>query len=407
MSSPLSGIRIIDMTRVVAGPLSTQILGDLGADVVKIERPEHGDDSRQVGPPWMKDSEGHDTTQSTYYQSVNRNKRSVTVNFADPAGAAVIRDLVKDADVLVENFRPGTLAKYGLGYEQLKALNPRLIYCSVTGFGQQGPYANRSGYDYLAQAMAGVLSVTGHRDDELNGGPVRVGVPLADILAGQQAAIGILAALQSRVHSGRGQWLDVSLFGSQFAAMANPLSAWLNARELIGRTGNDHPSAAPYGIYEVEDGFVLIATFNDREFKRLAEALDHPEWVTDPRFARNGDRVINRTALKAALAASLVGRHRDELIEALNRAKVSCGPINTLEDLEVDPHVQATGMIVGTRHPHLGELRGAALPIRFSEDRVAYRLAPPEVGEHTDDVLGRELGYSPQQIDALRNKGIV
>ncbi|WP_417522434.1 CaiB/BaiF CoA transferase family protein [Marinovum sp.] len=407
MSTPLSNIRVIDMTRVVAGPLSTQILGDLGADIVKIERPVTGDDSRQVGPPWMKDPDGNETAQSTYYQSVNRNKRSVAVNFADPEGAEIIRELIKDADVFVENFRPGTLDKYGLGYEQLKALNPRLIYCSVTGFGQTGPYSDRSGYDYLAQAMAGVLSVTGHPDDQPNGGPVRVGVPLADILAGQQAAIGVLAALQSRVTSGRGQWLDVSLFGSQFAAMANPLSAWVNAGKLIGRTGNDHPSAAPYGIYEVEDGFVLIATFNDREFGRLAEALGHPEWITDPRFARNGDRVNNRSALKAAVRDALQGRTRAELIESLNRAKVSCGPINTLADLEQDPHVQSTGMIVATEHPKLGTLRGAALPVRFSEDSPSYRLAPPEVGEHTDEVLTRDMGYAPDRLAELRRKGVL
>lgn len=407
MSTPLSNIRVIDMTRVVAGPLSTQILGDLGADIIKIERPVTGDDSRQVGPPWMKDSDGNETAQSTYYQSVNRNKRSVAVNFADPEGAGIIRELIKDADVFVENFRPGTLDKYGLGYEQLKAMNPRLIYCSVTGFGQTGPYSDRSGYDYLAQAMAGVLSVTGHPDDQANGGPVRVGVPLADILAGQQAAIGVLAALQSRVTSGRGQWLDVSLFGSQFAAMANPLSAWVNAGELIGRTGNDHPSAAPYGIYEVEDGFILIATFNDREFGRLAEALGHPEWITDPRFARNGDRVNNRSALKAAVRGALQGRTRAELIESLNRAKVSCGPINTLADLEQDPHVQSTGMIVTTEHPKMGTLRGAAFPVRFSEDSPSYRLAPPEVGEHTDEVLTRDMGYCPERLAELRRKGVL
>lgn len=276
----LAGVRVLDMTRVVAGPYAAQILGDLGADVVKVERPDGGDDCRLVGPPWIRNPDGTDNQQeSTYFQSVNRNKRSITVDYAQPAGAQLIRDLAARADVLIENYRTGTLQKYGLGYEDLRKLNPRLIYCSLTGFGQTGPYARRSGYDYLMQAMAGVMSVTGARDGEPGAGPTRVGIPIADICAGLYCAIAILAALRHRDASGEGQQIDVSLFDSQLAAMLNTFSAWFNARTALGRTGNDHPSAAPYGVFEVDDGHILIATFNDREFARLAHVLGHPQWV--------------------------------------------------------------------------------------------------------------------------------
>ena len=405
--APLHGLRVIDMTRVVAGPLATQTLGDLGADVIKVERPGEGDDSRRVGPPWMKDADGNELEQSTYFQSVNRNKRSISIDFGKPEGVDVLRRLVERSDILVENYRPGTLARYGLGYDDLRRINPRLIYCSVSGFGQSGPYSGRSGYDFLAQAMAGVMSVTGYPDGAPGGGPMRVGIPLADTLTGLQAVIGILAALAHRNETGRGQMVDVSLFESQFAAMLNAASAWLNAGVDLGRTGNDHPSAAPYGVYPVDDGYILIATFNDREFGRLANVLGHPEWAEDARFAKNGARVKNRPALKAAVTEALKGRTKADWVRILNDATVSCGPINKMEDIETDPHVAARGMIVEMKHPQLGTVRSPAAPYRFSESPTSYRLAPPLVGEHSEEVLREIIGLSDEDVAALRHSSVL
>lgn len=403
----LAGIRVLDMTRVVAGPYAGQILGDLGADVIKIERQGEGDDVRRVGPPWMKDEQGRDTPESTYFQSVNRNKRSITIDYAQPEGARLLRDLATKADVLLENYRPRTLDKYGLGYTDLQRINPRLIYCSISGFGQTGPYAERSGYDYLAQAMGGLMSVTGPGDGEAGAGPVRVGVPIVDICAGLNAVIGVQSALIHRQSSGLGQHIDLSLFESQLSAMLNTFSAWFNAGTHLGRTGNDHPSAAPYGVYEVDDGHLLIATFNDREFARLARLLGHPEWVDDPRFAKNGARVANRPVLKALVAEALRGRTKGEWERVLNAGTVSCGPINDMADIEKDPHVRARGVVVSLEHPLTGTVKTAANPLRFSASPVSYRLAPPLTGEHTDEVLQGWLGLDADRLARLRDKNVI
>lgn len=395
----LAGIRVLDMTRVVAGPYAAQILGDLGADVVKVERPDGGDDCRRVGPPWIRNPDGtENNAESTYFQSVNRNKRSIAIDYAKREGAQLIRELAARTDVLIENYRPGTLQKYGLGYEQLKKINPRLIYCSLSGFGQTGPYAGRSGYDYLMQAMAGVMSVTGARDGEPGAGPTRVGIPIADICAGLYCAIAILAALRHRDATDEGQQIDVSLFESQLAAMLNTFSAWFNARTTLGRTGNDHPSAAPYGVFEVDDGHILIATFNDREFARLANVLGHPQWVEDPRFATMAARNENRTVLKQLVTEALRGRTKAQWVEILNAGTVSCGPINEMGDLENDPQVLARNLIVELQHPRHGPIRTAASPMRFSASPVVYRRAPPALGEHTDDVVREWLGSSAAQL---------
>lgn len=404
---PLAGLRVIDLTRVVAGPMATQTLGDLGADVIKIERPGEGDDSRRVGPPWMRDADGNELEQSTYFQSVNRNKRSVGIDFGKPEGADLVRRLAASADVLIENYRPGTLAKYGLGWDELKEINPRLVYCSISGFGQTGPYATRSGYDYLVQAMAGVLAVTGLPDGEPGGGPLRVGIPLADTLTGLDAVIAIMAALFHRARTGLGQYIDISLFEAQFSALLNPSSSWLNAGAEIGRTGNDHPSAAPYGIFPVDDGHILVATFNDREFIRLAAAVGHPEWSEDPRFAKNGARVLNRAALKTALTEALEGRTKAEWVQHLNDAVVSCGPINTIKDIETDPHVIEREMIVSLEHPRLGTIRSPASPFRLSLTPPVYHRAPPLVGEHTAEVLMGVLGLAADDVARLEADGIV
>lgn len=407
-TGPLSGLRVLDMTRVVAGPYAGQILGDLGAEVVKIERLGEGDDCRRVGPPWIKDENGEDNTQeSTYFQAVNRNKESIAVDFAKPEGAALIRELAGKTDILLENYRTGTLERYGLGYEALKKINPSLIYCSVTGFGQTGPYSNRSGYDYLVQAMSGLMSVTGHHDGVPGDGPMRVGVPIADICAGLYAAIGTLAAVNHRNATGEGQHVDVSLFDSQLSAMLNTFSSWFNSGVALGRTGNDHPSAAPYGVFEVDDGYILIATFNDREFSRLANVLGFPEWAEDERYKTMGARVANREALRQLVTDALRGKGKAEWVEIMNAGTVSCGPINEMGDLERDAQVLARGLIVEQEHPTLGTVRSAASPMRFSESPVVYRKPPPLIGEHTSKVLQEWLEYDADKIEELHGKGAI
>jgi crotonobetainyl-CoA:carnitine CoA-transferase CaiB-like acyl-CoA transferase len=386
---------------VIAGPLATQILGDLGADVAKVERPHEGDDVRRTGPPWAARAAPGAGPVSTYFLSVNRNKRSLAIDFAAPAGAQLIRRLALEADVLVENFRPGSLDRYGLGAAALRAANPRLIYCSVSGFGQAGPYASRSGYDYLAQAMSGVMGVNGPAEGE----PTRLGIPIADICAGHYAAMGVLAALNYRTTTGLGQVVDISLFESQIAVLLNAFSGWFNGGVELGRTGNEHPSAAPYGVFEVDDGQILIATFSDREFVRLAGALRHPEWNADPRFATNGARVANREALRVAMESALRGGSRADWIARLAEATVSCGPINGVNDLSADPQVSFRGGIIEMQHPVTGTTKSAASPLRLSETPPSYRSPPPEIGEHTNEVLQEWLGLDQAAIETFKEEG--
>ncbi|NYT58363.1 CoA transferase [Alcaligenaceae bacterium] len=404
---PMGGLRVLDMTRVIAGPYASQILGDLGAEVVKVERQGEGDDVRRVGPPWMKDGGGNDTEESTYFQAVNRNKRSLTVDFSTKEGAALIAELAAKADVFLENYRTGTLAKYGLDYESLRQINPRLVYVSLTGFGQTGPYADRSGYDYLVQAMAGMMSVTGHPDGMPGAGPLRVGVPVVDICAGLYSVIGVLAAINDRHETGLGQAIDISLFDSQISILLNAFSSWFNGGSELGRTGNDHPSAAPYGVYAVDDGHILIATFNDREFTRLAPAVGHPEWANDDRFSTNGARVANRALLADLLNGALQGKGKDEWVRIFNESKVSCGPINTVADLDNDPQVLARDIIVKMEHPQTGTVKTAASPLRFSRTQVTYRVAPPLTGEHSEDVLREWLGFGDAKLRQLKETKVI
>lgn len=402
MAGALEGLRVVDLTRVVAGPLCAQMLGDLGAEIAKVERRGDGDDLRALGPPFVPGSED-----STYFVSLNRNKRSVSVDFARPEGAAILRRMAAKADVLIENFRPGTLARYGLGYEALREVNPRLVYCSVTGFGQSGPYAGRSGYDFVAQAMAGLMEVTGEADGTPGGGPQRVGVPVADMFTGFAACVSILAALRHRDATGQGQYIDVNLFETMASLMQAPMSSWLNAGRLLPRSGNDSPVAVPYGVFEGSDAKFVIGVLNDREFVRLAEALGHPEWSEDPRFKRARDRVEHRVALLDRMRTLLRTRPRAEWLARLEVAKITSGPINTAADVEADPHIAARGMIREVPHHGGGTVRVVASPLHLSATPPGLRHGIPAPGGDTEAVLAEFAGMSAEEIAAARAAGLV
>lgn len=402
MAGALDGLRVVDLTRVVAGPLCAQMLGDLGADVAKVERRGDGDDLRALGPPFLQGSED-----STYFVTLNRNKRSVSVDFARPEGAAILKRMAANADVLIENFRPGTLARYGLGWEDLRAVNPRLVYCSVTGFGQDGPYAGRSGYDFVAQAMAGLMEVTGEADGTPGGGPQRVGVPVADMFTGFAACVSILAALRHRDATGEGQYVDVNLFETMTSLMQAPMSSWLNAGRTFPRSGNDSQVAVPYGVFEGSDAKFVIGVLNDREFVRLAAALGHPEWSDDPRFKRARDRSEHRAALLDRMRTLLRTRPRAEWLARLEAAKITSGPINTAADVEADPHIAARGMIIEVPHHAVGTVRVVASPLHLSATPPEVRRGIPAPGGDTEAVLADFAGMTPAEIAAARAAGIV
>jgi crotonobetainyl-CoA:carnitine CoA-transferase CaiB-like acyl-CoA transferase len=402
MAGALDGLRVIDLTRVVAGPLCAQMMGDLGADVAKVERRGDGDDLRALGPPFVQGSED-----STYFVALNRNKRSVSVDFAKPEGAAILKRMAARADVLIENFRSGTLARYGLSYEDLSAINPRLVYCSITGFGQDGPYAGRSGYDFVAQAMAGLMEVTGEADGAPGGGPQRVGVPVADMFTGFAATVAILAALRHRDATGQGQRIDVNLFETMASLMQAPMSSWLNAGRLLQRSGNEATVAVPYGVFDGSDSKFVIGVLNDREFVRLAEALGHPEWAEDPRFKRARDRSEHRAALLDRMRTLLRTRPRGEWLERLEAAKITSGPINTARDVEADPHLQARGLIVELPHHAGGTVRVPGSPLHLGATPVSYRHGIPAPGGDTDAVLADFAGMDAAEIAAARAAGLV
>lgn len=383
---PLTGIRVLDLSRVLAVPWASQILGDLGADVVKVERPGSGDDTRAWGPPWLKDADGQPTRESAYFLCTNRNKRSITVDMASPEGQQTLRDLAAKADIVLENFKTGGLQQYGLDYASLNAINPRLIYCSITGFGQSGPYAARPGYDFLIQAMGGLMSITGVPDDEAGAGPQKVGVALTDILTGLYATIGILAALQERNHSGLGQHIDTALLDVQVATLANQASNYLVGGVVPRRMGNAHPSIVPYQTFPTADSDMILAVGNDGQFARFCQVAGHPEWAQDERFATNPQRVRHRTELIPLLRQTTVMRTTAEWVSALEQADVPCGPVNRLDQVFADPQVQARGIRVDLPHP-LGTVSTVASPVRLSATPVQYRRPPPLVGQHTEEVL--------------------
>jgi crotonobetainyl-CoA:carnitine CoA-transferase CaiB-like acyl-CoA transferase len=405
----LAGVRVLDLSRVLAGPWCTQILADLGADVVKVERPGSGDDTRHWGPPFLKDAEGRDTEWATYFAAANRNKRSVTIDFTRPQGQALVRRLAEQADVLVENFKLGGLKAYGLDYESLAQLNPRLIYCSITGFGQTGPYAARAGYDLLIQASSGMMSITGRPDGEPGGGGMRVGVAITDVFTGIYASTAILAAMQVRHRTGRGQHIDMALLDVGMAILANQASAYLNTGKAPQRQGNSHPSIVPYQDFPTADGAMLLAIGNDGQFARFCEAAGHPEWASDPRFSRNTPRVAHREILIPMMEAVTRTRTTAQWVQLLEPLGVPCGPINDIAQAFADPQVAARQLVIeqptapGAPVP---VIRGVASPLRLSGTPPVVRNAPPMLGEHTDEVLA-ELGMDEEAIASLRRDGVV
>ncbi len=397
-TGPLKGLRVLDLTRVLAGPTCTQMLGDLGAEVIKIERPGAGDDTRGFAPPTMPG-----TSESAYFVGVNRNKRSVTLDIAAPEGQAIARRLLADCDILVENFKVGALAKYSLGYAQLHAEFPGLIYCSITGFGQTGPYAQRPGYDSLIQAMGGVMSLTGEPD----GLPQKVGVPVADLFAGLYGCIGILAALRHRERTGQGQQIDIGMLDAHAAWLANQGMNYLATGENPARLGNQHPNIVPYQVFPTADGHIVLSIGNDPTFKRFCDAVGLEHLPTDPHFATNAARVQNRQLVTDTLTPVMQRHPTTWWVERLEALSIGCGPINRLQDVFADPQIQARNAVVELRHGSGATVKVIANPVRLSETPPDYRIPPPLLGEHTEEVLNALLGIAPEEIARLREKKIV
>jgi formyl-CoA transferase len=407
MPGPLSHIRALDLSRVLAGPWCGQNLADLGAEVIKIERPEKGDDSRAFGPPWLKDRSGRDTKESAYFASTNRGKKSVTVNISKPDGQNIVRNLARQSDVLIENYKVGDLARYGLGYDDLRKLNPRLVYASVTGFGQTGPHRERPGYDFMIQGMGGVMSITGERDDLPGGGPQRVGIPIADIMTGMYATIAICAALAHRERSGTGQQLDLALLDTQVGILANQGMNYLATGVPPGRIGNAHPNIVPYQPFKARDGDVILACGNDNLFNKFCEVAGCQHLARDARFATNSKRVENREAITSLLAEIFARRTTQEWCNALEAAGVPNGPINNLKQVFEEPQVIARGMKIELEHSLAGKVPLIASPMKFSGTQLEFKIPPPVLGQHTDEVLGKLLKLDTTAIAKLRADGIV
>ena len=394
-SGPLSHIRVLDLGRIMAAPWATQILADLGADVIKIERPGAGDDTRSWGPPFLKDPSGATTSEAGYFLSVNRGKRSVTVDIASAQGQAVIRALATTADVVVENFKAGALARYGLDAVSLRASKPSLIYCSVTGFGQDGPRADQAAYDFAIQAMCGLMSITGERDDQPGGGPQKIGVPMVDLMTGMYATVAILASLARRAESGQGETIDLAMLDVGAAMLANQAMNHLITGRVPQRGGNRHPNIQPQDVFAAQDGFFVLAVGNDGQFGKLCRVLDRPHWATDERFATNPGRVRSNAALTALLAEAFAGWPREALIAALDAAGVPAAPINTIDQVFADPQLQHRAMLQHVPHPLGGTVPQVVSPIRLQDAPLRFDRAPPLLGQHTDEVL-RELGLAAE-----------
>lgn len=403
----LSHLRVLDLSRVLAGPWAGQILADLGAEVIKVERPGNGDDTRAWGPPFLKDAYGESTGEAAYYLSANRNKQSVTIDFTKPEGQRLVRELAAKSDILIENFKVGGLEAYGLDYASLKEVNPQLIYCSITGFGQTGPYAKRAGYDFMIQGLGGLMSLTGRPEGEEGAGPVKVGVALTDILTGLYATVAILAALAHRQHDGGGQHIDMALLDVQVACLANQAMNYLTTGVSPKRLGNAHPNIVPYQDFPTADGDFILTVGNDSQFRKFAEVAGQPGWADDPRFASNKQRVANRAVLVPLIRQATVFKTTAQWVEQLEAVGVPCGPINELAQVFADPQVQARGLAFELPHALAGLVPQVGSPIRLSETPVKYCRAPPLLGEHTQEVLGRVLGVTTVDLELLRQSGVL
>ncbi|MQT32002.1 CaiB/BaiF CoA transferase family protein [Pseudomonas helleri] len=403
----LSHLRVLDLSRVLAGPWAGQILADLGAEVIKVERPGNGDDTRAWGPPFLKDAYGESTGEAAYYLSANRNKQSVTIDFTKPEGQRLVRELAAKSDILIENFKVGGLEAYGLDYASLKEVNPQLIYCSITGFGQTGPYAKLAGYDFMIQGLGGLMSLTGRPEGEEGAGPVKVGVALTDILTGLYATVAILAALAHRQHDGGGQHIDMALLDVQVACLANQAMNYLTTGVSPKRLGNAHPNIVPYQDFPTADGDFILTVGNDSQFRKFAEVAGQPGWADDPRFASNKQRVANRAVLVPLIRQATVFKTTAQWVEQLEAVGVPCGPINELAQVFADPQVQARGLAFELPHALAGLVPQVGSPIRLSETPVEYCRAPPLLGEHTQEVLGRVLGVTTVDLELLRQSGVL
>ena len=404
MKGPLHGLKVFDLTRVLAGPHCTQLLGDLGAEVIKVERPGSGDDTRGFAPPFQKNDKGEDTSESAYYTGANRNKRSITINIGTSEGQALTKKLMADCDILVENFKAGTLDRYGLGYEQIKAEFPRLIYCSITGFGQTGPYAPRPGYDGLIQAMGGVMSLTGVPDGE----PMKVAVPICDLMAGMYASVGILAAVRHQAETGEGQFIDIGMLDTHVGWLANQGMNYLATGENPKRIGNQHPNILPYQVMPTSDGYIVLSVGNDPTFERFCKLAECEELLEDERFQTNAARVSNRDHVTEKLNEITKKKNSEWWLDNLEKEKIGSGPINNLEQVFADPHVIAREMVIEMDHPATGSkpMKLIANPIKLSATPPTYRKPPPLLGEHTDEVL-QEAGLSADEIAKLKEDGTV
>jgi crotonobetainyl-CoA:carnitine CoA-transferase CaiB-like acyl-CoA transferase len=407
MKTALGHLKVLDLTRVLAGPWATQNLADMGAEVIKVERPGAGDDTRGWGPPFLKDAQGRDTRDAAYYLSTNRGKKSITVDLASAEGQKIIRDLVLEADVVVENYKVGTLARYGLSYEDLRLLNPRLVYCSITGFGQSGPYAALPGYDFVFQGMGGLMSITGQPDGEPGEGPVKSGVAITDLLTGMYASTAILAALEHRNVSGEGQYIDMALLDCVVAINGYQAMSYFLSGKLPERMGNAHPNMVPYQVFFCQQGEVIVAVGNDSQYAAFCEVIGRPELATDARFNTVRQRNINRAELIPQIAQIMLTRSMSEWVERMEAANVPCGPINNMQQVFEDPQVQHRQMKLSLPHAVGGNIPSLANPIRFSSTPIRYERAAPTLGEHTDEILGARLGMSAARIAELKCQGVV
>ena len=407
MSGPLQNLRVLDLTRTLAGPWATQSLADLGAEVIKVERPGIGDETRTWGPPWLRDREGRETRESAYFLSTNRGKKSVTVDLAQPAGRKLVRDLAARSDVLVENFKVGDLARFGLAYEDVRRLHPGIVYCSVTGFGQTGPHASRPAYDLVLQGMGGLMSITGERDDRPGGGPQRVGIAVTDVVTGMYAALAIAAAIAHRERTGTGQYIDLALFDSIVAFCSNQILSYWCSGLVPSRHGNAHPNIVPYEVFRAADRAIVLAVGNDGQFAAFCRVAGRAELATDPRFRTNPDRVRNREILVPRVAEIVRERSSGDWVHALTEAGVPCGLVNDLSQVFEDPQAVQRGLQIEIPHPAGVPCPTVASPMRFSATPVAYEIPPPLLGQHTREVLGGILGLSRAELDALATQGVI